>query len=86
MRTTINIEEDALAYAKERARVTGKSLGEVVSEALRQSSQPRATGIALTDSGMPYLPARTGHRIVTKDQVDKALDQEEVEKHAAARR
>jgi len=35
VRTTINIDDTALAAAKARAAETGKALGEVVSDALR---------------------------------------------------
>lgn len=86
MRTTLNIEEDALMYAKERAQLTGKSLGAVVSEALRAVSQPRSSGIALTESGLPYIASRPGAGKVTSDQVRAAIEQEEMEKHAPARR
>jgi hypothetical protein len=86
MRTTLNIEEDALLYAKERARVTGKSLGEVVSEALRETAQPRKAGIELSESGLPYIAGRAGRKAVTGAQVAEALDREEMQKHAVTRR
>lgn len=37
MRTTINIDDMALAAARARAAETGKALGEVVSDALRMA-------------------------------------------------
>ena len=86
MRTTLNIEEDALAYAKERARVSGRPLGAVVSEILREAARPKASGIELSDNGMPYIAARPGSKPVTAKQVSEALEQEELEKHAATRR
>jgi hypothetical protein len=86
MRTTLNIEEDALAYAKERARVSGKPLGAVVSEVLREAARPRSGGIEITEAGMPYLRSRGGAKPVTPDQVRQALEQEDFEKHAVTRR
>ena len=55
MRTTLEIEDDVLAAAKEKAKEQGTSLGRVVSQALRQSlegnAQPRMrNGIPLFES------------------------------------
>ncbi|MGC9451338.1 MAG: antitoxin [Oceanipulchritudo sp.] len=86
MRTTLNIKEDALAYAKERARASGQSLGEVVSEVLREAARPRAGGIELSEDGMPYIPAKAGSKQVSSERVRDALDREEIEKHAFTRR
>jgi len=84
MRTTLNIEEDALSYAKERARLTGKTLGEVISEALRETARPRTVSLAVSENGLPYIPARPGSRKVTRQQVSEALEQEEMDKYASA--
>lgn len=86
MRTTINLEEDAWAYARERAMASGKSLGAVISEALREAARPRAGGIRLSDDGMPYIPAAVGGRLVTGEAVSRALDEEELKQHAFTRR
>lgn len=37
MRTTINLDEDVLLAAKQRARREGRSVGEVISELARQA-------------------------------------------------
>ena len=86
MRTTLNIEEDALAYAEERSKATGQSLGAVVSEVLREAARPRARGIELSEDGMPHIRARAGKKAVTSAKVQEALEQEDLEKHAATRR
>lgn len=86
MRTTLNIEEDALAYAKQRARISRKPLGAVVSEVLREAAQPRSGGIGITEAGMPYLRSRPGAQPVTPDKVRQALEQEDLENHAVTRR
>jgi len=43
MRTTLNLHKDALALSKARARREGKSLGEVVSEAVFSAFRDRPT-------------------------------------------
>jgi hypothetical protein len=56
VRTTINIRDQALDLCKQKAEETGKSLGEVVSDAIVQaysqrSSAPRRRRYALPVSG-----------------------------------
>lgn len=41
MRTTVTIPDDLLRRAKQKAVATGRSLAEVVSDALRESLSPR---------------------------------------------
>jgi len=72
MRTTLNIDDEALSFAKDRARVTGKSLGAVVSEALREAAKPREVEIKTSRSGFPYIAAKPGSRKVTSNQVAAA--------------
>jgi len=86
MRTTLNIEEDALAYAKQRAQASGQSLGAVISEILREAARPHSGGIALSEDGMPYIPAKAGAKRISSRHVGDALDHEEIEKHAFTRR
>lgn len=44
MRTTVSIDDELLAQAKERARIAGTSLGTVIDAALRRELvRPRAT-------------------------------------------
>lgn len=63
MRTTLNIDEEALEYAKERARLTGSSLGAIVSGALIESAKPRETTPALRLSLHPAKRQRkAGHK------------------------
>ena len=79
MRTTLDIEDDVLAAAKELARRQGTSAGQMVSLLLRaaltgprDSVQPpsaEAAGIA----GFRPCPAR-GH-VVTNDTIDRLRDE-----------
>lgn len=59
MRTTVTIDDDLLRRAKERAARTGRSLGEVIDDALRAAlaSRPRSREV-------PALPVfgRSGLR------------------------
>jgi hypothetical protein len=43
MRTTLNLEEDVLETAKQLARQQRKTVGQVVSELVRQALQPHMT-------------------------------------------
>ena len=54
MRTTVNIDDSALALGKAHAAETGRSLGEVVSDALRSTlAGSKASEIA----DLPKLPS-----------------------------
>jgi len=78
MRTTIDIEDDVLAAAKELARLQHVSAGQIVSKLLRKALaggaqnrlEPRQIG------GFRPFPARGS--IVTDDKVDQLRDQEGV--------
>lgn len=78
MRTTLDIDDDILLAAKERARRDRKSAGEVISELARR---------ALTDIGHPsgvaepavlygFRPFACGNTIVTNDLIDKLRDED----------
>lgn len=77
MRTTIDIEDDVLAAAKELARMQHVSAGQIISKLLRNALagggaqnrlEPRQIG------GFRPFPARGP--IVTDDKVDQLRDQE----------
>ncbi len=74
MRTTLDIDADVLAAAKERARREHKTTGEVVSTLLRQAltAPPVATSIvreAPAVYGLTPFPTRGG--IVTNELIDQ---------------
>jgi hypothetical protein len=80
VRTTLDIEDDVLAAAKELARRQGTSAGQVVSRLLRA---------ALNGSGLPGLPtgespptvagfrpfAAQAGQVVTNEQIDQLRDE-----------
>ena len=80
MYTTLDIEDDVLAAAKELARRQGTSAGQMVSRLLRAalngagaSAQPHAAE-APTIGGFRPFPA-IGAQVVTKEVIDQLRDQ-----------
>ena len=81
MRTTLDIDDDLLAAAKELARREGATAGQVVSRLLRRSltggpapataSRPRHKPVA----GFVPFPAKPG-TVTTNEQVDALRDAE----------
>jgi hypothetical protein len=73
MRTTLDIDEDVLAAAKERARRENKTAGAVVSELLRQAlTAPQNAGIVHEPQalyGLEPFPPRGS--IVTNEVIDR---------------
>jgi hypothetical protein len=68
MRTTLAIDDDVLAAAKEMAATERKSVGEVISTLARNAMRPTATRRA-TRNGVPLLPVRPGAPRVTSELV-----------------
>lgn len=89
MRTTLDIDEDVLAAAKELARAEGRTIGEVISDLARKGlTRPSDAGFAEAQAGygerssewppFPSLPNRTG-RIVTTDDIKRIQFETELE-------
>jgi len=68
MRTTLAIDDDVLAAAKEIAATRRKSVGEVISTLARQAMRPTQSTRA-TRNGVPLLPVRPGAPRVTSELV-----------------
>ena len=68
MRTTLAIDDDVLAAAKEIAATERKSVGEVISALARTAMCPQ-TSTRKTRNGVPLLPMRPGTRRVTSELV-----------------
>jgi hypothetical protein len=84
MRTTLDIDDDVLAAAKERARLEKKTAGEVISELARQAlttPTPPAgsgeTGPFVLKDGWYVLPSRGG--VITKELVDRLIEEADLE-------
>jgi hypothetical protein len=73
MRTTLDIAEDVLRAAKERARREKKTVGEMISElarrALTSPQEPRSVKEPKAVHGLRPFAPRGG--IVTNEQIDK---------------
>ena len=74
MRTTLAIDDDVLAAAKEMAATERKSVGKVISALARQAMRPTPSTRA-TRNGVPLLPVRPGTPRVTSELV-RRLEQE----------
>ncbi len=79
MRTTLNIEDDVLAAARELAQRQGTTAGKVLSELARRGLavpvRKRKSRSALR-AGVPVLPSRG--EIITLEHVQRLRDQEGV--------
>lgn len=76
MRTTLAIDDDVLAAAKDRAARQGQSVGEVISALARlglQGGAPRET--LAVRNGVPLLPRRNDAAAVTLDLVNQLRDE-----------
>jgi len=76
MRTTLAIDDDVLAAAKEMAATESKSVGEVISSLARAALRP-APRRGATRNGVPLLPVRPGAPRVTSElvrQLQEELD------------
>jgi hypothetical protein len=74
MRTTLAIDDDILAAAKEMAATEGKSIGEVISALAREAMRPVPARRA-TRNGVPLLAVRPGAPRVTSELV-RQLEEE----------
>jgi hypothetical protein len=67
MRTTLNIDDDVLLAAKQRARTEGMPLGKVVSDLLSEALQP-------PESVYGLVPFPTRGHVVTNELINRLRD------------
>jgi len=90
VRTTLDIEDDVLAAARELARRQGMSAGQMVSRLLRTAlsggttSGPASAASGSAVAGFRPFPAQAG-QVVTDEQVDRLRDEGHVSHRAASR-
>lgn len=72
MRTTLNIDEDVVAAARELAAGEHRSLGAVISELARQGLTPARVD---ADDGVPVIRVPAGTPPITPEMVRRALDE-----------
>ena len=74
MRTTINLDDDVLAAAKQLARKRSSTLGQTLSDIMRRGLQPQPTW--QVRNGVPLLETRPGSKKVTMELVNQLRDEE----------
>jgi hypothetical protein len=83
MRTTLDIDDDLLAYAKETAALTRSTAGKVLSNLARRALQPETTLRPETQepvavwNGFVQLRSHPGDGKVTPEMVQQLLDETE---------
>jgi hypothetical protein len=74
LRTTLAIDDDVLAAAKEMAASERKSVGEVISSLARTAMRPAPSSSA-TRNGVPLLPVRPGAPRVTSELIRQLMEE-----------
>lgn len=73
MRTTLEIDDEVVAAAKELASVEGRSLGSVISDLARRGLTPAKVD---SENGLPVIRVPAGTAPITPEMVRRALDEE----------
>jgi hypothetical protein len=74
MRTTLTLDDDVLSAAKALAAQRNETIGDVISDLVRQALAP-STPPAATRNGVPLLPRRPDGRPVTLEMVNALRDE-----------
>lgn len=75
MRTTVNIDDDVLRASKELASLTGRTLGEVLSDLVREALARSGEETTLRN-GVPILEPTADAGLVTSEDVSHLLNQD----------
>jgi hypothetical protein len=73
VRTTLDIDDDVVAAARELAADERRSLGSVISELARRGLTPARVE---TSDGMPVIRVPAGTPPITAEMVRRALDED----------
>lgn len=73
MRTTLELDDDVVAAARELAAASGRSLGATVSELARRGLTPAAVD---ADGELPVIRVPPGSAPITPAMVRRALDED----------
>jgi len=78
MRTTLDIADDVLRAARDRARREHKTMGEVISELARTALTSRATASSVEEPQPQYglRPFASRGVVVTNDVIDKLREED----------
>lgn len=74
MRTTINLDDDVLRVVKELAKLSGQTLGQVLSD-LARTALAREGDEQHERNGVPLLARTDDARMVASDDVARLLDE-----------
>lgn len=77
MRTTLNLDEDALEIARDRASLKGLSLSAAVNELIRDASQPRDVKIEFGPSGFPLIRCSPGSPQISQEDIFRIIQEED---------
>ncbi len=75
MRTTLTLDDDVLAAARELAEREGKTMGQVLSELARRALRP-STPAGGMRNGIPQFPVRADGVPVTLELANRLRDEE----------
>ncbi len=73
MRTTLNIDDDIVAAARELAAAEHRPLGAVISQLARRGLTPARVEVA---GGLPVIRVPPGTPAITPEMVRRALDED----------
>jgi hypothetical protein len=73
VRTTLNLDDDIVAAARELAEGERRSLGSVISDLARRGLTPARVE---TDDGLPVVRVPAGAPPITPEMVRRALDED----------
>jgi hypothetical protein len=76
MRTTLDIDDDVLAIAREIATQRKLAIGKVISDAFRRNLDPQTEEQPIIKNGFRVFPKRPGAIPVTMEMVNKLRDEE----------
>ena len=74
MRTTLNIDDDVLSAVKELSSLSGRTLGEVLSD-LARAALTRNVEEAAIRNGVPLLDSTPDAGVVTSEHVARLMDE-----------
>jgi plasmid stability protein len=73
VRTTLNLDDDLAAAARELAAAEGRSIGSVISELARRGLTPARVEV---DGDLPVIRVPAGTPAITPEMVRRALDED----------
>jgi hypothetical protein len=82
MRTTLNVDDDVLDYARRVAHIRSISIGEALSELARRGMNARVPTRLDPLTGLTIFDVPKGTRKIILDDIQRALDDADYEEYA----